>query len=901
VSKVQSKNAILYDIGNDAGPLRDAIVDAIGEGTTTDSGLISAADKTKLDGIAAGATANDTDASLRDRTTHTGEQAIETITGLATALAGKATPADVAAALAGLVDSSPTTLDTLNELAAALGDDPAFATTVSTALGNRLRVDAAQGLTDPQKAQGRDNLGLGSAALAASGDFATAAQGGKADTAVQPGDLTTVFVSDRTTLAALTASTSLLAFSREAASPVDWPFDGSDLSAKVALDVNKIGFVAPTADPTGATGAWRRNLRLSRIYPEDGGVFGNDTDDPNAMVNMQRAADFAAREGCVLRLKAGGLYRIPGFLATRSHLYFEREAGAVLRQTEWSYAVAGGGQFFGNVYYTTDPNEMVQEDVRFDLEIDGSLLQRPTYGYAVSATSNTIVLPANFDGKIRPGKSLLTVVFGTGGGNSQIRRVQSWDAGTRTATLYLAWTTIPDTTSFVGEGGNDNAMAIARGVRNFSGRIFAHDYPTTWLSNGSGGKAFNAEKGCRDIDIEIIAKRCGWGGFIQAVPGVFVPGEGDEPYTSENIALGNNRMWSRDIRLRIDAEDCESAFGLFGLTSDSDPLGDGNISKAIVDVSARNCGHSVSRPLATTTNVKSGIITIGEGQNARIHLQSVIDSDFAPVWPEAGQPFAGAGLSGGVGAVVHGWGPDVHITGTHIGPVDSLWMLDNVRTMGDDAGPTGVPQNVYGFDLDLRHRSGSQPTNGLFWQRNTIANVANTEIAARLKADVDYWPTTIIGNDLAFDNVHVEVHARLAGNNEQRGARGPASQIRAKRNDLSVLTGFRSLDIHHFERGLSVAGNVIEKILTATKAHDFGTVTAHSGVSTTVTVAGVTIGSGTGRFVNVTFNGSDPAGLVFSARVTADDTVTIYCFNTTAASVVAGNRTYSVMVSQTTT
>lgn len=181
MTKVQSKNAILFDIENDAGPLRGAMVETIGEGTTTEPGLISAADKTKLDGIAAGATVNAADASLRDRTTHTGEQAISTITGLATALAGKATPADVAAALAGLVDSSPGTLDTLNELAAALGDDPAFATTVSTALGNRLKVDAAQVLSDLQKAQGRDNLGLGSAALAASGDFATAAQGGKAD------------------------------------------------------------------------------------------------------------------------------------------------------------------------------------------------------------------------------------------------------------------------------------------------------------------------------------------------------------------------------------------------------------------------------------------------------------------------------------------------------------------------------------------------------------------------------------------------------------------------------------------------------------------------------------------------------------------------------------------------
>ena len=44
----------------------------------------------------------------------------------------------VAAKIAALVDSSPGTLDTLNELAAALGDDPNFATTMTNALATKL-------------------------------------------------------------------------------------------------------------------------------------------------------------------------------------------------------------------------------------------------------------------------------------------------------------------------------------------------------------------------------------------------------------------------------------------------------------------------------------------------------------------------------------------------------------------------------------------------------------------------------------------------------------------------------------------------------------------------------------------------------------------------------------------
>jgi len=54
-----------------------------------------------------------------------------------------ATTAYVDGAVSSLVNSAPTTLDTLNELAAALGNDPNFATTVSTSLGNKLDSNSA--------------------------------------------------------------------------------------------------------------------------------------------------------------------------------------------------------------------------------------------------------------------------------------------------------------------------------------------------------------------------------------------------------------------------------------------------------------------------------------------------------------------------------------------------------------------------------------------------------------------------------------------------------------------------------------------------------------------------------------------------------------------------------------
>jgi hypothetical protein len=55
----------------------------------------------------------------------------------------------------------PGALDTLDELAAALGDDANFGATITTSLANRLRVDtAAQGLDATQQANGQTNLGV---------------------------------------------------------------------------------------------------------------------------------------------------------------------------------------------------------------------------------------------------------------------------------------------------------------------------------------------------------------------------------------------------------------------------------------------------------------------------------------------------------------------------------------------------------------------------------------------------------------------------------------------------------------------------------------------------------------------------------------------------------------------
>jgi hypothetical protein len=75
--------------GTTKGATAAAIAATLPEATTTNAGKLSVGDKAKLNSIASNATANASDDELRDRATHTGEQAISTVTGLQTALDGK--------------------------------------------------------------------------------------------------------------------------------------------------------------------------------------------------------------------------------------------------------------------------------------------------------------------------------------------------------------------------------------------------------------------------------------------------------------------------------------------------------------------------------------------------------------------------------------------------------------------------------------------------------------------------------------------------------------------------------------------------------------------------------------------------------------------------------------------
>lgn len=162
-----SRNATTVTVASDTGD--DAVLVAA---DASNAGIMTAAQASKLAGIEAAADVTDAanvdaaGAVMLSDTSTTGMGFVvdedDMVSNSATKVpTQQSVVAYTAAQIATLIDSAPGALDTLNELAAALGNDAAFATTVNTALGNRVRTDtAAQGLNGTQQQNARTNIAV---------------------------------------------------------------------------------------------------------------------------------------------------------------------------------------------------------------------------------------------------------------------------------------------------------------------------------------------------------------------------------------------------------------------------------------------------------------------------------------------------------------------------------------------------------------------------------------------------------------------------------------------------------------------------------------------------------------------------------------------------------------------
>lgn len=117
--------------------------------TTAKSNLVAAINEVKAALGSAGAQINDTAGNGDVGVTWSADKIFDTIEAAKLAVKND------------LVAGAGSTLDTLNELAAALGNNPTFAATVATDLANRVRYDAAQTLSAAQKTQACNNIGVG--------------------------------------------------------------------------------------------------------------------------------------------------------------------------------------------------------------------------------------------------------------------------------------------------------------------------------------------------------------------------------------------------------------------------------------------------------------------------------------------------------------------------------------------------------------------------------------------------------------------------------------------------------------------------------------------------------------------------------------------------------------------
>lgn len=154
--------ALAQAMGTDVKTLTTKQGDLSALTTTAKTSLVAALNEIQAALAGAGVTINDAAGNGATTVTWSADKIFDTIEAAKTAVKSD------------LTAGASTALDTLNELATALGNDPSFATTIATGLANRVRYDAAQTLNLGQQQQACANLGVGDPDHSFAADYAAA-------------------------------------------------------------------------------------------------------------------------------------------------------------------------------------------------------------------------------------------------------------------------------------------------------------------------------------------------------------------------------------------------------------------------------------------------------------------------------------------------------------------------------------------------------------------------------------------------------------------------------------------------------------------------------------------------------------------------------------------------------
>lgn len=141
--------ALAQAVGADVKSLNTKQGDLTALSTTARSSLVAAINEIAAALAGAGVSIDDAAGDGATTVTWSANKIFDTVAAATAALKTELTGGAAAA------------LDTLNELAAALDNDPSFATTIATGLANRVRFDAAQTLTLAQQQLACANIGVG--------------------------------------------------------------------------------------------------------------------------------------------------------------------------------------------------------------------------------------------------------------------------------------------------------------------------------------------------------------------------------------------------------------------------------------------------------------------------------------------------------------------------------------------------------------------------------------------------------------------------------------------------------------------------------------------------------------------------------------------------------------------